>query len=61
LRVFVKVVKVVGLLYTISIFEFVRQLNSMELVLFGIVWSGDMKVICKWIEWKGKWWNRKII
>jgi len=22
---------------------------------FGIVWSGDMKVICRWIEWKGKW------
>jgi len=27
----------------------------MELVWFRIVWSGDMKVICRWIEWKGKW------
>jgi len=39
----------------VSIFEFVRQLNSMELVWFGIVWSGCVKVICRWIEWKGKW------
>ena len=46
-RVFVKVVKILGLLYTISIFEFVRQLNCMELVWFRIVLSGDMKVICR--------------
>jgi len=55
LRVFVKVIEVVGLLYTISIFEFVRQINCVELVWFGIVWSGDMKFICMWIEWRGKW------
>jgi len=33
----------------------IRQLNFMELVWFGIIWCGDMKFICKWIEWKGKW------
>jgi len=27
----------------------------MELVWFGIFWSGDMKVICRWVEWKEKW------
>jgi len=35
--------------------KFVRQLNCMELVWLGIICSGDMKCICKWIEWRGKW------
>jgi len=26
----------------------------MELVWFEFFWSGDMKLIYRWIEWKGK-------
>jgi len=37
------------------VLKFVGQLNCMELIFLGIVGSGDMKYICRWIEWKRKW------
>jgi len=35
--------------------KIVRQLNCMELVWLEIVWSGDMRFICRWNESRGKW------